>query len=338
MKQTGLALLAAVTWACVAPATAAGHEGWGIVRDAHGRVYVSDIPANTIWRIDTDGSVVPVLRDIHSHALILGADGAIYGTHVHLTMPIRSVWRLDMSGRLTMVVQATSGLPLDLQAFLLASDGSAYSVSPYQAALPPDQRQLVLLRRSPAGIVDTLAGGLRGHADGSGSAVRFSAIDGMAWLPDSSLLVIDGARLRRVTREGAVTSLTGPLTEVRWGQDLMGASVAPDGSMHVADFAGRRTLRIDEAGQRTWRGSGWYWAPTGVLATQDGLYILEHPRAPLGILGDLGVGAYLRVHMVRADGSSQVIVRKWGRNTTMVGALALGAVALLFGIGAWRRR
>jgi len=186
-------------------------------------------------------------------------------------------------------------------------------------------------------VIDTVAGGLKGHADGNGRNVRLTGVDGMAWLPDGSLLLVDGARLRRLTPDGTVQSLTPPLTEFQWDQDLMGASVAPDGSVYVADFSGRRVLRVNGAKVDTVATTGGYWAPTGVLASADGTYTLEHPRAPLGILGDLGVGPYLRVRLVKSDASTQVIARIWGRNTKYVVAFLVGVAALIFGFRARRR-
>jgi len=336
VRAVRLTVLGALSGTFLAQTEARAHEGWGIVRDARGRIYVTDIPANTIWRIDANGRAVPVRRSTHSHALAVGADGAIYGTHVHLTQPIRSVWRLDMTGRSTAFVPETRGLPLDLQPFLPGSDGTVYSMSPHEPALPADQRRLFVVRRSPAGVIDTVAGGLKGHADGNGRNVRLTGVDGMAWLPDGSLLLVDGARLRRLTPDGTVQSLTPPLTEFQWDQDLMGASVAPDGSVYVADFSGRRVLRVNGAKVDTVATTGGYWAPTGVLASADGTYTLEHPRAPLGILGDLGVGPYLRGRLVKSDASTQVIARIWGRNTKYVVAFLVGVAALIFGFRARR--
>jgi hypothetical protein len=243
-----------------------------------------------------------------------------------------------MTGRTTVFIPETRGLPLNLQPFLLAADGTIYSVSSYQPELPANERQLFVLRRSPAGVIDTVAGGLRGHADGTGRHARFSGIDGMAWLADSSLLLVDGARLRRLTRDGTAHTLTSPLTEFRWDQDLVGVSVAPDGTVYVADFSGNRVLRTDGEIVTTVTSTGGYWAPTGVLATAEGMYTLEHPRAPLGILGDLGIGPYLRVRFIPSNGSAQLITRLWGRNTKYVVACGLGVVALFVGLRAWRRR
>jgi hypothetical protein len=277
----------------------------------------------------------PVLRDIHSHALVLGPDGAVYGSLVHLTEPVRGLWRLDMSGRMDRVIPQTRGLALDLQPFLIASDGTAYSVSLYQAARPVAQRQLFILRRSVGGIVDTVAGGPRGFADGPGQLARFTNIMGMAWLPDSTMLIVDDTRVRRLDRKGHVTSV-GPVTEQKMGQALMGASVL-DGRIFVADFARRRVLRVDSAGVRREISTGSYWSPTGVLATQEGVYVLEHPRAPLGVLGDLGLGPYLRVRLYRNDGSAETLGTIWGRHTKTVGVIVGGLIVTFVGLRAWRR-
>src|SRR5688572_20852658 len=65
-RFAGFAAILAITTAF--PTTGSAHEGWGIVVDASGRIYVGDIPANTIWRISRDGIVERIARK-HSHAL-----------------------------------------------------------------------------------------------------------------------------------------------------------------------------------------------------------------------------------------------------------------------------
>ena len=320
------------------PCPAAAHEGWGVVVDAQGRVYVTDIPANTIWRISPDGRVEPVGRHIHSHALSLGLDGAVFGTHSNLTQPIRGVWRLDKSGRFSDIIPATRGFPLGLQSFLRAPDGSIYSASVYQYPEPEGGRDLYLLRWSPSGAIDTVAGGREGHADGAGRAARFQAIDGMAWLPDGTIVMADGSRLRRVSVGGLVESLGSPLTELSWDQDLLGVAVGPEGAIYAADFAGRVVHRVANGRvEKLYRG-GVFWAPTGVAVTADGVYVLEHPRAPLGILGDIGIGPYLRVRRFGPDGRGMILATRWGRHSQRLAIATVLIVGAVFSIRRSRGR
>jgi sugar lactone lactonase YvrE len=320
------------------PSIAAAHEGWGIVLDRQGRVHVADIPQNTIWRIERDGRRTAVARRIHSHALSIDADGYVYGTHVHFTRPERSVWRLDPTGRVSAVVTATEGTLLSLQSALLAPDGTLYSASPYQHPAPAGGRALYLLRRSPAGAVDTVAGGLVGHADGAGRHARFQAIDGMAWLPDGAIVIADGPWLRRVTTGGAVATLGAPVTTPRWGEDLLGVAVGADGAIYAADFAGRTLWRVAGERRTVVRGPGRFWSPAGVTVTPTGeLYVLEHPRAPFGLLGDLGIGPYLTVRHRSADGRWTVLATCWGPQTALVAAVCL-AICAAGALGAARRR
>lgn len=322
------------------PSLAVAHEGWGVVVDGRGRVYVTDIPANTIWRISPDGRLDAVGRDIHSHALSLGGDGAVYGTHASLTQPVVGVWRLDENGKFTDIIPPTRGFPLAMQSFLRGLDGSVYSASIYQYPEPKGGRQLSLLRWSPNGIIDTLAGGKSGQSDGSGRAAQFESIDGMAWLPDGTIVVADGARLRIVSVDGEVRSVGKPLTQRQWDQDLLGVAVGPDRSIYAADFAGRVVHRVNGTRRDILYRSGIFWSPTGVAATADGIYVLEHPRAPLGIMGDIGVGPYLRVRKLSPDGSTATLALKWGRHSgkLAIGVMLVVALVLLVRIGRRRLR
>ncbi len=314
----------------VGPTRAEAHEGWGIVRDRLGRVYVADIAANTVWMLSGNGRLDPVLRDVHTHALVVHGDGRVYGTDVSNTA--RSLWRLEGAGRTSVVVPPSAGFPLDLQSLAVDASGRVYSGTPYQPYADRGRRTLYLLRWSRAGAVDTLAGGLLGHSDGVGRAARFQELLGMAWLSDGSLAVVDGPYVRRVDADGGVTTLAGPLTRPRFGQALMGLTASGDGSVLVADFAGRRVQRLrGGAAEVVVPRTGWFWAPTGALQTERGIYVLEHPRAPLGILGDLRVGPYLRLRVVEAEGASRVLARRWGDRST---AAAMAAASATFGIAA----
>lgn len=304
--------------------SAHAHEGWGIVVDRAGAVYFADIPANAVWKV-SKGKVEKVAANKHSHALVLDPSGALYGTNPHLTLPIRSVWRRAPDGSLADLLPPTENLPLGLQSFTRDHAGNIYSASAWNARAP----EVVLLRRSPDGAISRVAGGAVGHADGVGPQARFLGIDGMAWGPYGLLYLTDGPYVRRVGPDGSVTTLgEGPITERRWDEDLLGIAVDAGGNVSVADHAGRRIVRITPTGKvSTALTTGSIWTPTGVAVAADGLYVLEHLRLPLAILGDLAVGPYLRVRKVSPDGEATVLARLWGRRTIPAVAVVAAVVA-----------
>ncbi|MBA2704317.1 MAG: hypothetical protein H0U60_10740 [Blastocatellia bacterium] len=57
-----------------------------------------------------------------------------------------------------------------------------------------------------------LAGGAYGQQDGKGAAAKFSSVGGMAFGPDGSLYLTDGAAVRKVTMDGVVTTVARELT------------------------------------------------------------------------------------------------------------------------------
>jgi len=317
-----LSLLLAIA-SVLAASSARAHEGWGIVVNASGEIYVADIPADVIWKISQDGKVEKVAERKHSHALVLDSAGNLYGTNPHFTLPIRTVWRLTPDGQLTDVIPPAENFPLGLQSFIMDDSGNMYSVS----APNPETREILLLKRTPEGEITSLAGSTKGHAVGRGSEAKFMGIDGMAWGSDGNLFITDGPYVRRVTREGVVTTIAGPLTEAVWEEDLSGIAVDTNGDVYVADFAGRRILKVTPAGAvSTFLHTGPLWTPTGVTVALDGVYTLEHLRLPFGILGELEVGPYLRVRKVSLAHEVTELVRVWGRWT---GAAAAGVAAIV---------
>jgi hypothetical protein len=273
--------------------SAHAHEGWGVVVHPRHGVVVSDIPANTIWAFK-DGRETALARDIHSHSLIAGADGAIYGTGTN------SVWRLDDSGRVTTVMQIDPRV--GLQSFLLARDGTVYSANTFDHRDP----KILLMRRDRNGETNVIAPG-------------FTGIDGMTE-DDGAVVLADGPFLRRVTRHGVVSTIAGPLTERSFGEDLLGLSSIRNGEIHVADLANRRILRVRlrDGASEVVDHSSFLWAPSGVEVTGDAMYILEHIRPPFALLGDLQLGPYLRVR--RGD---DVLGTLWGRRTWIVAVIAI---------------
>ena len=314
------------------------HEGWGIVVDRKGQIYFSDIPTNTIWRIAREGKLEAFLRNKHSHALVLGEDGSIYGTQEHHAAAIGSVWRIDPDGSVSNFFTPSPDSPLNLHPFTIDREGNIYSTN--SISFPNQSDKTTLLKATPDGGVTVLAGGIRGRRDGRGGEAQFSGIDGMAWVSDGSLYVTDGVYVRRVTRDGVVTTLgRGALTNPSYGEDLMGLAVSPSGSVYVADYSQRRLLLLTPDGNvRTVLETGLFWSPTGVVAVGEDLYVLEHLRMPLVILGDIGIGAYARVRKVSPDGTVERIATVWGRNTFAFAIAVLAVLALFIFVWRFRRR
>jgi hypothetical protein len=67
------------------------------------------------------------------------------------------------------------------------------------------------------------------------------------------------------------------------------------------------------------------------------VYVLEHPRAPLGVLADLGLGPYLRVRLYMNDGSAETLATIWGRHTKLIGVIVGGLIATFVALRAWRQ-
>jgi sugar lactone lactonase YvrE len=312
------------------------HEGWGIVVDRQGQIYFSDIPTNTIWRITREGKLEAFLSNKHSHALVLGEDGSIYGTQEHHAAAVGSVWRIAPNGSFSNHFIPNRNFPLNLHPFIIDRDGNIYSTN--SISFPNQGDKTTLLKAKPNGDITILAGGTRGYRDGQGGEAQFSGIDGMAWATDGSLYVTDGVYVRRVAMDGTVTTLgNGILTSQSYGEDLMGLAVSPGGSVYVADYSQRRVLQLMYDGNtRTIIDTGLIWSPTGITIVEEDLYVLEHLRMPLVILGDLGVGAYARVRKISSNGRVDTIATVWGRNT-LTFAMALLAITALF-IFVWRFR
>ena len=313
------------------------HEGWGIVVDRQEQIYFSDIPTNTIWRITREGKLEAFLSNKHSHALVLGEDGSIYGTHEHHAGAIGSVWRIRPDGSSSNVFTPAHDFPLNLHPFIIDRDGNIYSTN--SISFPNQSDKAMLLRSTPDGNVTVLAGSTRGYRDGRGGEAQFSGIDGMAWAADGSLYVTDGVYVRRVTMDGVVTTLgKGALTIPSYGEDLMGLAVSPNGIVYVADYSQRRVLQLEPDGStRTVFETGLFWSPTGITIVGEDLYVLEHLRMPLVILGDVGIGAYARVRKV-SDGTVDRIATVWGRNTLTFAIVLLAIGALLIFVWRFLRR
>lgn len=289
------------------------HPPWGIVVSSKGIVYFSDL--ETVWKIDRDGNVSVFRASVggrHVHELAIDAQDNLYGPD-YIYEPrtekyFLGVWKRTADGKETVVQPPIDSLMSGVGIWRDAS-GNMYSIEQNNNT----KERTLLLRRTPSGIVSTLAGGAYGHKDGKGTAARFGSVSAMTLAPDGSIYLTDALSVRRVSLDGTVTTLATNLA-ARTSEDkptlfggmdtsIMGLAVGYDGEVYVADAGNRRLLKIGSDGRASvvYRLDPPYF-PTGVFATRSGdVYVLEFSYTPPGTTNNP------RVRKISSDGQNKLI-------------------------------
>jgi hypothetical protein len=209
----------------LAAAAACAHPGVGIVMDAGGNVFYTDL--KQVWKIAPDGTKAIAVAGVHTHELCLDAEGRLYGEHLWYEGEATDrwghrVWRLDPDGTLADVVSARQGFRED-HGYSFVRDGAG---NMYWA----DRPRARILRRTPDGAITTLAAaddlgetrwmtaGARAvkRVDPSG-AVTVVARSAFPWSPTGGLVspagelwlletsVMNAVRVRRIGKDGRET-------------------------------------------------------------------------------------------------------------------------------------
>jgi sugar lactone lactonase YvrE len=335
---------------CLCLATsAAAHPATGIVVDRAGNVYFSDL--ETIWKISTDGKLtvfLPGQRGRHVHELAIDEQDNIFGGDVSYNPVSKgwpsAIWKMTTDGKITYLLETTETPPRGMSIWRDHA-GNSYWVDQNNHT----KTQTLLLKRTPEGVVTTIAGGPYGHADGKGTAAKFSSVGGMAFGPDGSLFLSDGASIRKVTMEGIVTTIASGL-EFRDGQDrprflsglsgsLTGLTVARDGIVYVADAGNRRLFKVTPEGKaEVILRTDPPFFPNGVAVAGSDLYVLE-----VGFtLPNISSGP--RVRKISADGKQTILATvgaaedDTGKTPFAIraGVTAESALVFVSGDGRWR--
>lgn len=296
----------------VGASAAMAHPPWGIVVSSTGIVYFSDL--ETVWKIDRDGkkSVFRASVGRHVHELSIDEQDNLYGPvevyEARTEKYLIGVWRMTPDGKET---QLQHPIDIVMSGVSIWRDraGNMYSVDQNNHK----KERTLILRRTPSGIVSTLAGGAYGYKDGKGTAARFGSVSAMTLAPDGSIYLTDALSVRRVSLDGTVTTLATNLA-ARTSEDkptlfggmdksIMGLAVGYDGQVYVADAGNRRLLKISNDGKAgvVYRLDPPYF-PTGVFATRNGdVYVLEFSYTPPGTTNNP------RVRKISSDGQNKLI-------------------------------
>ncbi len=254
----------AVTLAGVGPQIAVDDlsDPFGVAVDRDGNIFMSDGRRGKIHRLspnqETTASVIASNLEMPS-AVAVAPDGSL----VVANTGAQTIVRVDPKNGSTAIIAGADRISGDADGaatearfngpigVAVGKDGAIFVADTYNDRIRAINRD---------GRVSTLAGSNEpGFKDGAGTAARFDTPCGIAVAADGALLVADTGnhRIRRVTMNGAVTTIagTGEATE-RDGAPLEAAFAEPTAlalrdanSFYVADAAGN-AVRLCDLGQQ----------------------------------------------------------------------------------------
>jgi hypothetical protein len=288
---------------------ALAHPAWGIAVDKHHQVYFSDL--ENIWKIDEQGRLNMFRQGVsgkHTHDLRMDEDGNLYGEDLSYDPATQrytsALWSMTPGGKLTYILAPTTDPPKGMSIWR-DREGNTYSA----LWKSNTERELLILKRTPDGNIKTLFGSTE-TASKLKQEVLYS-IGGMAFGPDGSLYLTDGASVRKLTMDGALETLTRNLTVEKPADNpmgsgpeirLLGLALDAQGNVLAADYSNRRVLKIVPGKDaETLLRTEPPWSPAGVTVSGSDLYILEvgftPPRTYVGP----------RVRKLSADGKVAVL-------------------------------
>lgn len=197
------------------------------------------------------------------------------------------------------VVSTTVQLPTSPRKLIFAADGNLYADAGYR-----------IYKVTPQGQVTSVVGnGSAGHSGDGGPATNASIYDlaGFDVGPDGSIYMMyddnwDGTSqwIRKVSPDGIINTVYSAKT--RWGNQIGGLALAPNGDIYVGGAASFRVFRLGANGAYgIVAGNGWQaYSGDGGPATQASLFLPW-----VGAVGKdrtLYIGDYATLRTVAADG------------------------------------
>ncbi|MBI4428707.1 MAG: hypothetical protein HY562_06275 [Ignavibacteriales bacterium] len=288
-------------------ARAFSHPGWGLVRDSKGNIYFVDVGRNVVWKADTMGTVSRFVSRKHSHELFVDERDNIYGVHVEYDSKtekwLNQRWKATPAGNVSGLDSHTYRHLFELidvhkNTFVFSSDAH--------------KNVARVLRVSADGDTIHFAGGGWGDRDGKGLTAQFRNFGPSVWTADSALIFGAGGILRKLSLDGTVSTLAGEEhgfgdPEGPRASGILGVTVSYDGSMYAASWEKKVVIRVDKNGNVSrFYESSTGWAPVGVLALPDAVFILED-RVGIGeLLRMTGFGGP-RVRKISPDGLTTLV-------------------------------
>lgn len=329
-RVCAFALAVIALYLCSAP-KAYAHVGTGIDLDRQGRIYFTDTYHNCIWRLESNGTLTPVLRGVHLDYLIVGEDGYVYVIK-------DGIWKISPNGEMTEVLNSTQ-FPEGARPLCIDRQANIYFVNSNLAL----KRVPEIYKRTPEGTVALIAGGEEPQQDAQAVQAMFRHINSTVSAPDGSLYVRDDQYIRRVASDGTVSTLlhSEDASMAEDGEERlvrsMGMAVDIAGNVYVANYWKRAVMKVTADGKvSTMATSRWPWVPVGVAVSGNNIYVLERMGNPYGPSTILEVSKLAdrlgspRIRKVSPDGAiTTLVVVKGDRGLAIIMVpLILATVAL----------
>lgn len=243
--------------------SASAHPAYGIVVDARGNIYFTDIAhggMGTLWMLSTDGELRPLLSNFHAHNVDIDGAGNLYTAHGEGD---HSMLRIQRSGKIDTLLTTTK-----ISRFF----GGNCTYSPNEGMLFGHRQRI-----------------WRAKAKGSPELAHPHTFE---W--NQNILAGDGGVLYATdigSGNGRVIKLCPDGTSEVLADDLfsgldrkhdphadvlLGLELDGEGNLYVSETGTRQILQIgtDKEVRSFYRSSG-PWCPSGVFFWQKDAYILE---------------------------------------------------------------
>jgi hypothetical protein len=275
----GRAIAAAAISLALSRAATANSIASVVVR-SDGEILFSDYRGNRIWGVRPDGSLRVVLASHHTHHLALGPVGSVWGEHVNPDGSVASLWSLDRDGgRRELLAPRRRPDPAAYEGTVFTAEGEELVFL----------RDCQIVRGRVGGEYRVWAGGRCGGPAWDDDKVRYGHLHGsLARGPDRTLHFSDSRTIRRISKEGGVSTLGGrptglfaaPLPRERVFDRVMGLAVDWSGCLYVAERRDRTIREIAAGRERVVARLPAGWTPIGLAFADGSIYALAEPRFP----------------------------------------------------------
>ncbi len=252
------------------------HPGSGIVVDAQGNVFVSDINRGLL-KFSPDGKVTVVLSAA-GHWLAVDAGKKFAGMDFQKSEHWPRWFKHRNPPGSELMLISDGGSPL-----VIHRDGNLYFVCDDERMIPAG---LQVGRLSPAGKLALVAPGLKARAH------ELGGIKGLACGADDSLYAITPGAVLQVKLDGTFKIVKQPIvapdcdsylppnTPPAHEPFLSGLTVSPRGDIYLAATGCRCVLKLDPDGRvSAVLKAEAPWSPTGLTLHGDDLYVAEWTNA-----------------------------------------------------------